>query len=263
MLITVGSIKSGASTTTALALGATWPGGATVVVVEADPSGGDVAAVFGLEREPDLVSLSAAARTRHDVQLLTEHAQALPGGLRVVAAPPGAEQATGALGVLARDTAPLWAAAARAEDLVVIVDVGRLDPGSPALALVAAADAAVLVARPSLVEAHSLGKRLDGLIGAAHASDTRLHLVLHGEGYPAEQVSESLAFPVTAHLPHDVKAAAILSGAGRGELRRTALAGAAYRLGKSLLAERSEHTAAEAAVTDAETMQVLDLEEVA
>lgn len=259
MLITVGSIKSGASTTTALALGATWPTDAAVVVVEADPSGGDVAAVFGLEREPDLMSLSAAARARHDVEVLSAHAQALPGGLRVVAAPPGAEQATGAVSVLARDTAPLWAAAARAEDLVVIVDVGRLDPGSPAHALVAAADAAVLVARPSLVEAHSLGKRLDGLIGAAQASDTRLHLVLHGEGYPAEQVSDSLAFAVTAHLPHDAKAAAILSGAGRGELRRTALAGAAYRLGKALVAE---HTA-EAAVTAADTMQVLDLEEAA
>jgi hypothetical protein len=259
MLVTVGSIKSGAATTTALALGATWPGEARVVVVEADPSGGDVAAVFGLEREPGLVSLSAAARARHDVDVLFAHAQALPGGLLVVAAPPGAEQAIGAVGVLARDTAPLWAAVARAEDLVVIVDVGRLDPGSPAHAQIAAADAAVLVARPSLVEAHSLGKRLDGLIGAAQASDTRLHLVLHGEGYPAEQVSDSLAFKVTAHLPHDAKAAAILSGAGRGELRRTDLAGAAYRLGKALVAEH----AARAAVTAADTMQVLDLEEVA
>ncbi|MFL6114272.1 MAG: chromosome partitioning protein [Catenulispora sp.] len=260
MLVTVGSIKSGGATTTALALGATWPGEAHVVVVEADPSGGDVAALFGLEREPGLVSLSAAARARHDVDVLSAHAQALPGGLRVVAAPPGAEQATGAVGVLARDTAPLWAAAARAEDLVVIVDVGRLDPGSPAHALVAAADAALLVASPSLNEAHALGARLGGLIGAAQASDTRLHLVLHGEGYPVEQVSASLAFAVTAQLPHDAKAAAILSGAGRGELRRTALAGAAHRLGRALL---DEHAAALADVTAQQAAQALDLEEVA
>ncbi|WP_194909578.1 chromosome partitioning protein [Catenulispora rubra] len=259
MLITVGSIKSGAATTTALALGATWPSNATVVVVEADPSGGDVASLFGLEREPGLVSLSAAARARHEVGLLTEHAQALPGGLRVVAAPPGAEQAGGAVGLLGRDAGPLWKAAASAEDLVVIVDVGRLDPGSPAHVLVAAADAALLVARPTLNEAHALAARLDGLISATGAAGTRLHLVLHGEGYPAEQVSQSLAFPVTAHLPHDAKAAAILSGAGRGELRRTALAGAAHRLGQALL---DEHHAAQAEEAP-EMTQVLDMEEVA
>lgn len=260
MLVTVGSIKSGSATTAALALGATWPGNATVLVVEADPSGGDVASLFGLEREPGLVSLSAAARARHEVGLLTEHAQALPGGLRVVAAPPGAEQARGAVGLLSRDAGPLWKAAAAAEDLVVIVDVGRLDPGSPAHALVAAANAALLVARPTLSEAHALAARLDGLIGASDAAGTRLHLVLHGEGYPAEQVSQSLAFPVTTHLPHDAKAAAILSGAGRGELRRTVLAGAAHRLGKALLAE---HTATLADETAQKTKQVLDLEEVA
>ncbi|MEY9861355.1 hypothetical protein ABH935_006996 [Catenulispora sp. GAS73] len=256
MLITVGSIKSGAATTTALALAAFWPGDAQVLVVEADPKGGDLAAKFGLEREPSLVSLSAAARREHDAQVLLDHAQALPGGLRVVAGPPGAEQAGSAVGLLGRDAAPLWQTVAAADDLAVIVDVGRLDPGSPAHTLVRLADAALLVARPDLAEAHALAARLDGLVTSTEASGTRLHLVLHGDGYPTDQVEASLAYRASARLPHDAKAAAILSGTGGGELRRTSLARAAHDLGRVLLAE---HAAATQSVSDASA----DLEDAA
>ena len=251
MLITVGSIKSGAATTTALALGATWPTDAQVVVVEADPKGGDLAAKFGLEREPDLVSLSVAARRDHDVSVISGHAQALPGGLRVVAAPPGTDQAASAVGLLGRDAGPLWSAAAESEDLVVIVDVGRLDPGSAAQALVAASGALVLVARPDLAEAHALAARLDHLIAGAEASGTRLHLVLHGDGYSTDQVSASLAYPVSARLPRDAKAAAILSGTSSGELRKCALARTAHDLGRTLSAEHAAAAAPDPSHADA------------
>ncbi|HEV8165498.1 MAG TPA: hypothetical protein VGR74_13810, partial [Actinomycetota bacterium] len=65
-------------TTTAVALAATWPAERGVLLVEADPGGGDLAAWFGLAVEPGLVSLAAARRsTPPSVQ---GHTQPLPGG---------------------------------------------------------------------------------------------------------------------------------------------------------------------------------------
>src|SRR6266702_8439110 len=118
MLVAVASLKGSPGVTTfALALAARWPtgpgdggssAGARCVVVEADPSGGDIATRFDLAGSPGLVSLAAAARRGDDPGLVWRHAQALPGGLPVVAAPPGADQARAALAALAPDapTAP-------------------------------------------------------------------------------------------------------------------------------------------------------------
>lgn len=250
MLITVGSVKSGGVTTTALALAAMWPSDARVLVVEADPAGGDVAAWFGLNREPGLVSLSADARRDHTVETLFAHAQALPGGLPVVAAPASAEQAAGALGLLTGDGAPLWTAVAASDEVVVVVDAGRLDPGSPAHAVMTVSDVGLLVARPTLSDCHRLAGRLDGLTQRTKAAGTQLGLVLLGPGYSREQVEASLQIPVLAHLPHDAKAAAHLSGAGGvRRIGTLALPKAAHALGRDLAARAAP--AAPDAVADA------------
>ena len=49
-------------TTTALTLAGVWPKNRQCLLVEADPSGGVVAARFGLQDSPGLASLAAAAR---------------------------------------------------------------------------------------------------------------------------------------------------------------------------------------------------------
>lgn len=168
MLVVVGSVKGAPGVTTAcMALAVAWPAGWQPVVVEADPSGGDLAAGFSLAGEPGLVSLAAAARHAHHGAVLREHTQALPGGLPVVAAPVDAEQATRACDLLtgipdlqllsqawpagSPDARPVAAAAAggtghgspredpgngetegngsRWSPVAVIVDVGRLPVG--------------------------------------------------------------------------------------------------------------------------------------
>lgn len=223
MLIAIGSLKASPGvTTTALALAAMWPAAGRVLLVEADPAGGDINARFALEPEPNLVSLSAAARREHAVATAFQHAQELPGGLPVVTAPSSAEQSASALDLVTGDGAPLWANIAADPDVVVIADCGRLDADSPSHSLLATADVALLVVRPNLAECHRLAGRLDALAVRAEATGTELGLVLSGPGFDRPQVQESMRMRVWAQLPQDAKAAALLAGESG---RRRGLAG--------------------------------------
>jgi hypothetical protein len=78
-VVAVGSVRSCGVTTLALGLAATWPTGRQVVLVEADPAGGTLAAASGWPPEPGLVSLAAAARRGGDPGLLWEHCHQLEG----------------------------------------------------------------------------------------------------------------------------------------------------------------------------------------
>lgn len=102
MLVVLVSVKGAPGvTTSALALAGTWPTDRPPLVLEVDPSGGDLTAGFALASEPGLVSLAATARREaHRAEVAWEHTQVLPGGLPVVAAPVRAEQASAAVEVL-------------------------------------------------------------------------------------------------------------------------------------------------------------------
>lgn len=247
MLIALACLKSSPGVTTAaLAVAAMWPGEQRVAVIEADAAGGDLAARFGLEPTPGLVSLSAAARREHAVQVAFDHAQQLPGGLPVIAAPAAAEQAAGALELLAGDGMALWANLAADPAVVVVADCGRLDPRSPAHRLMAAADIALLVARPSLEECDRLAKSLDTLAVRAEATGTELGLVLTGPGFERGQVEASMRMRVWAHLPQDRKGAAMLAGAAgtRRNLAALALPRAARELAEQLAAHHAHRVPA-------------------
>jgi len=277
MLIAIGSLKASPGvTTTAQAVAAMWPavGFGQPVLLEADPAGGDVAARFGLSPAPGLVSLSAAARREHDVDMLTEHSLALPGGLPVIAAPPAEEAARAAVRLLGRDGLPLLHAAAVHPELVLVADVGRLQADSLAWPVVEAADALLLVARPVLPElsrvistAEQLGERLA-------AAGTRVGLVTIGDGpFGVEEITEATGIAVTAQLPDDAAAAAMLAGrpdprgalsrlAGRGGIAGLPLARAAAALAAQLATELRpddvDHvgTAGDAALDDADSESI-------
>lgn len=151
MLITLASIKGSPGVTTfALALAARWPSAARSVLVEYDPVGGDIAARFGLTLSPGLISLAAAGRRASDLDVLWQHTQTLSGGLPVVAGPLRPDKAATALRTLvaADGTGGVLAAAAGRANVVVIADCGRLDPDSPTLPVIAAADQLLLLVRP-------------------------------------------------------------------------------------------------------------------
>lgn len=235
-VVALGSVRSCAVTTLAVALTATWPSGRRVLLVEADPAGATLAASSGWPSEPGLVTLAAASRRGFDPRLFWEHCQALPGGAAVLAGPASADQARGALGMLSPLAEHLGAL-----DADVVVDCGRLDPGSPSIALWEAADRAVLLSRPHLADLHALAAWIE-----AHASDghplgaSRAGLVVVGDGpYPDAEIADALGIEVLSRLPWDPRAAAALVSvpASSRELRLAPLVRVARTLSDRLVAE--------------------------
>lgn len=235
MLIALCSLKgSPGVTTTAAALAARWAADQNPMVVECDPAGGDLAARFRLPATPGLVSLAAAARRNRDLSVLWQHSQRLPAGLAVVPGPVGAEQARAALGVLAPTHTSVLRAAGDQPSVVVLADCGRVDPGSPALPIIRAADAMVMLAHAHDDElSHVAGKLRTAATWNPHPA-----LVLVGAGYTTAEVEQALQIGVMGRLPHDPKGAAVLCGrdrTGPGP-NRSALGRAAFRLVHSIVA---------------------------
>ena len=246
------------ATTLSLAMGAVWPCGRRVVVVECDPSGGDVAARFGLPVELGTASLVLARRrlgpdaTVAD-DLLLEHAQQLPGGLDVVVGPAGADGAlaldeelsTVGLGLAARSDGDSDGAEDGDGDgpLDLIVDCGRLMAKARGQQrLVAESDRLVLVARPdasSLVHAHWAA----GRIRAARGGEDGLSLVTVGEApFPPAEMAEALGIELLGSIRVDPRAADMVCGrpGRRRALARSALISSATTLVRALDLERPE-----------------------
>lgn len=235
----VSAKASPGATTTLLALAAAWPAGRPLLLVEADPDGGDLTARTGLPTEPGMATLAAAARRGLAPEAIAGHSQALPGGeVTVLVGPADAEQAVRGLALLAGPLGRVLPG--RAGD--VLVDGGRVRPGSPAWPLLVAADAVVLVVRPRLDE-------LGHLPGLLRRADPRPSLILVGDRpYSPEDVSATLDVPVLGRLPEDPHTAAVLAGrrASAGSLDRSRLLRAARTLAEDLvhLRSASRHPAA-------------------
>ncbi|MBL7487770.1 hypothetical protein I6A60_38705 [Frankia sp. AgB1.9] len=219
MIVAVGSLKgSPGATTVALGLADRWPAdGGDPLVVEADPDGGDLAGRFSLAAARGLVSLAAAARRPDAARSVDEHVHELPGGLGVVVAPPGAEQARQVLAQLAGGGWSLLWSAARAQGRPVIVDVGRFDPTGPAGPALGAADVVLLVVRGRTDELAQLAARLPTIRSARLASWFVVVVEEAGRsaGFPVSTVSRALGERVLGPVPHDPAAAAVLAGARR------------------------------------------------
>jgi hypothetical protein len=193
-VVTFGSVRSCGVTTLSLALAATWPSDRRVLLVEADPAGGTLAAASGWPVEPSLVSLAALARRGGDPSMVWEHCHHLPGDAAVLAAPALGEQARSALGMLG----PLLG---RLGELGsdVLVDCGRLDAGSPSVTLWERAARRLLVVRPCLADLQALASWSEN-----RALDGRVGLVTVGEGpYPDGEVTEALGLAVLVRMPWD------------------------------------------------------------
>ncbi|WP_239338568.1 hypothetical protein [Frankia sp. CiP3] len=236
-VLAVASVKASPGVTTAaLAVAAGWPGRGRAVVAECDPAGGDVAAWFGLAATPGLVSLAAAARRDPTAGRLAEHCQRLPGGVEVLAGPPGAAQATAALQVLAGQRMAALTAPATGDTVggglaVMVADCGRLTPGSPAVAVLNAARLTVLVIRPVLAEVSHLAAAVD----AVRQVTRSLVLVVVGEdGYTSDDLAVALEVPVVGRLPRDPGGARLVTGQGVVSVRRSRLAQAARVLAVEL-----------------------------
>jgi hypothetical protein len=255
MLVTVGTVKGQGATTLAVALAARSPT-AGALVVEADPTGGDLAFRFGHHREPGLSELAADTRTGAGVERdLAAYAQRLPMGVDVVFAPadqqvddgrrrlreePG--QSVQAVRLVADNCVRLLRAAAAGR--MVVVDVGRLGWESPALPLAAAADVLLLVTRAQVDGIDAVQVRRERILSLP-GMRASVRLVLAGRPpCPADEIARVVGLPVAAVLPEDRRGAAVLTGQARPGWgwTRLELPRAARALALSLQAEPATPT---------------------
>jgi hypothetical protein len=246
-LVAVAADKgSPGATTTAVALGAVWPGRA--LVAECDPAGGDLAyrlpAQGGTPLDPNQGLLSLAATARHGLEpaRVWEHVQVLNGGLEVLVGVSTAEQSSGLAGLWGA----LGQALARVPEADVVADCGRLGPGAPTLPLLRHAAVLLLVARAtvdSVAHARDRLAALAGRLGDGGVPGPALGLVLvappRESRAAGEQVGEALR---AARLPAEVlgtiaddpKAARLLSGRWHGRLGGSLLVRSARQLAAQL-----------------------------
>ncbi|GGU89762.1 hypothetical protein GCM10010182_00210 [Actinomadura cremea] len=203
-------------TTTALGLALAWPG--KVLLAECDPMGRRVLPGYMADRlrgpaGPGLLGLATAAQAephvsapleKYVVPILEDGDVALLHGVRD---PRHAAQLTAAWPLLAR------ALTDREGD--VIADLGRAGGAETAVPLVEAANAVVVVLKPTLAQVDAAAPRLDVLRTVVGNRGT-LGLCLVADGpYSAAEVERVLKVPVLAELPCSPADARVLSDGAR------------------------------------------------
>jgi hypothetical protein len=201
-------------------------------VVECDPSGGDLAARFGLSATAGWPSLTAAVRRTGLSTSLDPHLQLLPGGLPVLAGAragdpvPSASTEVG----LVRD-----AFSPRSGGGLAVIDLGRLAVGTgSADAWLSAADWTLVVVGDDAAAAVRVKDRADELISRTTG---RVGLVVvGGTSFRARELAEFTGIAAMGELPFDPASAAVASGAsGAGRrLERSRLLASTRRLAEAV-----------------------------
>lgn len=228
-LVALGSAKGSPGVTTVVAaLAARWPDHRRLLVVECDPAGADLAARLGLGPERGLVALAAEGRRALTPDMLWQQTQPLPGSTsaQVLAGPASAEQATAALAALSSRLAALLAGL---DGIDVVADCGRLDPASPAMAMVRAAELVVLVARPSISQLHHLAARVQAL---GPGLPTAL-LLVGDRPYGVSEAGRAVGVEPLGTIAEDARAADLLTGGDIGR-SRVLRASALMRTGRTV-----------------------------
>jgi hypothetical protein len=148
-------------TTVVTLLGLVWPN--ERVVAEMDPAGTDLALRLRLGPEPTVLALAADARSGLPGGVL-RYAQPTALGVPVVVGAETAER----FGPMARLWPQVAAESARWPG-TVLADVGRMQPGNPALAVAQAATVVLVVARATVEGLHHLRHRVTELAAAGTA----------------------------------------------------------------------------------------------
>ncbi|MBF4161769.1 P-loop NTPase family protein [Nocardioides acrostichi] len=158
-------------TMTALALASAWPRNPEPpALVDLDPAAGDVAwrcrGTDGAPLDVDrgLLALGAAARRGAAETSLADHLQPTSLGFSVLTGLPSPEQLSG-LGSLWTQLPSLLSRHCAESGADVLVDLGRVVPGSVVLPVLQSADAVVLAVRPDLEGVAQLRVRLRALAG--------------------------------------------------------------------------------------------------
>jgi len=210
------AVAGDASTTTTIALASAWPVTEDVILVEADPSGGDLAAWFDMPVSPSLstVVTSVLDGAWPEVERLSRLADT---GLRLIPAPSRAGEATQAVG---ESTRSLISTLAALRSPVTIADTGTLQPSPASHPFVAAAAVTIVVHRQSPQSARAAAVRLqrlsDQLESFGSIPSSLIVAVVGATPFGLDEIESFLADSVGVNsivgLPTDELAAAVFGG---------------------------------------------------
>lgn len=203
-------------TTLASLLGAAWAGARPVVLVEADPAGGDLAARFGLSARVGWSSLASSTRRSGGIPSLDPHLQTLPGGLPVLVAARGPERRPAATDEGAAIRSGPGGTSEESPGLT-IVDLGRLGADDAVSeSWLDVSDASLVVVRGDVSSAVHLRDRVEHLAAACQG---RLGTVVVAGDYSGRDLQDFTGLASVADVPFDPAAAAVACG-GTGSGRR-------------------------------------------
>ncbi|MFP5489279.1 MAG: hypothetical protein ACLGHQ_13355 [Acidimicrobiia bacterium] len=214
------------TTTTAVALATGWPVGEDTLLVEADPTGGDLAAWFDLPVAPSLSTVVTRVLDGAwpDIE---RHTRLASNGLRLVTAPARSAEAAQAVGESARSLAGSLAAL---RSPVTIADVGRVPTTPTSHPFLGAAAVTLVVHRQADQSARAAAVRLqrfaDQLASLAGAPHPVVIAVVRSRPFDLAEIERFVAdtagaAPVVG-LPDDPLTAAVFGGRTGVSARRLA-----------------------------------------
>lgn len=224
--MTIVAVVGDCTTTTSVALAATWPLEDETVVVEADPRGGSLAGWLDTPASPSLTTIvstvgSASGSTSNPMATITSMAQRSASGVRFVAAPLRTVPARRAVEEAATAVVPALART----DIVAIVDVGADHHDS---AFVRSAAMVVVVHRQAAASAGAAAVRLERLTESIERlGDADVVLAVVGDRpFDPHEIAEHVESAVpgsllaTVALANDPLAAEVVAGRAGVSARR-------------------------------------------
>ncbi len=195
-IIAIGSLHGSPGATT-LAVELVRSCGADALLIEADPDGGCLAARLDLAIKPGLTELAGAARVGVRAEDLWRFAQRSVCGVAVVVAHPASEQVHAALRAAASN---IGAAASALSSLGhhIVIDIGRIRSGSPALGLAAAADHVLVLIDNSAEAVVTVTHRTQLLSGFSAVAV----VLSDAKPYTADEIEAASGQAVWGVVPH-------------------------------------------------------------
>ena len=239
--MTLIAIVGDCTTTTMLALAATWPTSHEVIIVEADPRGGSLAGWLDVPLVPSLSTMVAAAHAtpEDDDADLDSMMRATGTGVRFVPAPFRSREAARAVTEARR---VLFHRLAARPDSVVMLDLGQPVPGTAVAELAPTADVIVICHRQEKASAAAATVRLERLreqVDSARAGIPMVIAVIGNEPFDCAEIGAHIDPDSTwVELAFDPLAASVHAGHRGVSARRMArlpLSRSTRRLADALL----------------------------
>lgn len=194
-------------TTFACALAAVMPSERPVVVAECDPSGGDIAARFGITSRQGMSSWILSSRHRSEYGALDGHVQNLAGGLGVIVGPTSSESAT----ALDKELAAVVSDMHHSE-LTFIADCGRLVVNQPGQAEVLRAASTVLLVSAADVASLSHARWAAEVLSRLRP-EGEIGLIVSRFGVErAGEAASVVGLPLVGVVRSDARAASLIGG---------------------------------------------------